>query len=44
MCGYTQPVDDYDNADDFDWFLNTGPTGTDGSGPTADHTKGTADG
>eukprot|EP00057_Strongylocentrotus_purpuratus_P017082 XP_011671556.1 PREDICTED: MAM and LDL-receptor class A domain-containing protein 1 [Strongylocentrotus purpuratus] len=44
MCGYTQPVDDYDNADEFDWFLNTGPTGTDGSGPTADHTKGTADG
>ncbi|XP_054756547.2 MAM and LDL-receptor class A domain-containing protein 1-like [Lytechinus pictus] len=44
MCGYTQPNEDYENDDEFDWFLNSGPTGTDGSGPNADHTKGTADG
>eukprot|EP00057_Strongylocentrotus_purpuratus_P017081 XP_011671555.1 PREDICTED: MAM and LDL-receptor class A domain-containing protein 1-like [Strongylocentrotus purpuratus] len=44
ICGYTQPNEDDTNEDDFDWFLNSGPTGTDGSGPSADHTKGTADG
>nr|XP_054755839.1 MAM and LDL-receptor class A domain-containing protein 1-like [Lytechinus pictus] len=44
MCGYTQPVDNWQDKDEFDWFLNSGPTGTAGSGPSADHTKGTPEG
>ncbi|XP_074655362.1 uncharacterized protein LOC141908954 [Tubulanus polymorphus] len=34
-CGWVQ-----DSTDDFDWSVNTGPTSTDNTGPTADHTKG----
>ncbi|XP_071506663.1 MAM and LDL-receptor class A domain-containing protein 1-like [Diadema antillarum] len=39
MCGYTQSDDN-----DFEWFRNAGPTGTDGTGPMADHTTGTDQG
>lgn len=33
FCDFTQ-----DKDDDFDWTINTGGTGTFGTGPVADHT------
>ncbi|PAA80981.1 hypothetical protein BOX15_Mlig025956g4, partial [Macrostomum lignano] len=39
ICSWTQAGDD-----DFDWTRNRGPTPTAGTGPTTDHTTGTADG
>jgi len=33
MCGWTNAVDD-----DFDWSMNSGPTSTNNTGPSADRT------
>ncbi|KAI8512340.1 hypothetical protein Bbelb_089790 [Branchiostoma belcheri] len=37
LCGYQQ-----DNTDDFDWTPQQGSTGTQNTGPSSDHTTGTA--
>ena len=39
MCGWTQ-----DTNDDFDWRKNSGSTGSASTGPTNDHTVGSAKG
>ena len=39
LCGYTQ-----DKTDDFDWTWRGNRTGSPGTGPSADHTTGSATG
>lgn len=39
LCTYTN---DHSGADNFDWVRHKGRTSSSGTGPTTDHTKGSA--